>query len=139
MGSNFKVLLYFFQGVPNSLQGFRRYSLLELCVNHSEVGIGDLPYLTSVICKKNVIHPKISWRRLSIDEILLLHGLYQTGQCSFGSVGDKSQVVLNQAILVVQVFQHNELFFRQVNPMLLHVIRDVVIDKLCSFTDPGQE
>ncbi len=96
--------------MAHGLQGFLGDAPLELLVDSLEVGIGGLPGLATVIGQKNVIHAKVGDRRLPENQVLFFHGLYQSGQGRFRSVGDECEVILNQPVLVMQVFQYDELF-----------------------------
>ena len=89
-----------------------------------------LPGFATVIGQVNMIHPQIRGRGSPENQVYFLHGFNQTGKSRFGSIGDECQVVLNQAVIVIEVFEHNELFLGKINALGVHIVMYVNIHEL---------
>ena len=86
--------------------------------------------------KKYVIDAQIRRRRFAKYEILFLHGLDQTGKSSFGTIGDKGQIILDQSVLIMEILENDELLLGKIDSMILHIIGNVIIDELGGFANP---
>ena len=125
-----------FHGLAHGLQCRFRNPFLELLVDKSKVRISFFPHRSTMMGKKYVIDAQIRRRRFAKYEILFLHGLDQTGKSSFGTIGDKGQIILDQSVLIMEILENDELLLGKIDSMILHIIGNVIIDELGGFANP---
>lgn len=86
----------------------------------------------------DMIYAQVQSRRSSENEILLLHGLNQPCKSRLGTIGNKGQVVLDESIFIIEVFENDELLLRKIDSSILHVIGYIIIDELGGLANPGK-